>query len=281
MEVSQELLPSTSLIDLSPSTSTYTSTSISSPPSTSSLPQNLFAPHTSSTPCDVSVFPSGLEFVEEVFGISDVYNGAYKHLFPPISGSQLKKLHSPLPSFEERMPEPEFLFHDMPDLDFDYGEDATPEESVPMPCFALVDLSPLELTSESVAPTAEVHTAKPRGRESAQSLDLLGSVGHSLPTLMMPGAKVTINSQEVFEHPSVAKPSSSVSVSIVGHSEPGTAPKSRSRRKQWKSRRTRAKYNFSTKQFERCVQGDGVEFEDLTINELRLGDREPPERHLE
>ena len=49
-------------------------------------------------------------------------------------------MSAPIPSFEEQVPMPEVLYPDLPDVDFDYSEDATPRESVPIPFADFIDL---------------------------------------------------------------------------------------------------------------------------------------------
>ena len=45
-------------------------------------------------------------------------------------------MRAPIPSVEDQIPMPDFLFEDMPPLEFDYSNDATPEERVPLPTFS-------------------------------------------------------------------------------------------------------------------------------------------------
>ena len=78
---------------------------------------------------------------------------------------------------------------------------------------------------------------------------------------MMPGMETAIEFEEAFEHPPLAKPTSS------------SAKRTGARRSRWKSRKTRSIFNFDKDKFERCKKEEVIHkiFEDLTVGELRKG----------
>ena len=85
---------------------------------------------------EASIFPQGFEELEETMGIQK----EFEHLFPALTVADYEDLHAPMPSFEDRIPMPDFLYPGMPNLEFDYSEDAVPEEKVPLPFSDLIDL---------------------------------------------------------------------------------------------------------------------------------------------
>ena len=115
-------------------------------------------------------------------------------------------MSAPIPSFEDQIPMPDFLYPNIPGLVFDHGEDAACPKSVPLPFVDLIDL----YHPEFAVGTAADH---PEGIPPGE-----GSVGVHPPTLMRPGARSTINSDDGSDHTSAAKPTASVNV--MQHYEP-------------------------------------------------------------
>ena len=141
----------------------------------------------------------------------------------------------PIPSVEESIPMPDFLFQGMPGLGFDHGDDAPPEECVPRPTFfrwndsqdALEGSPPEDGSVRGLCPGADdgsrgcYNQNAPRGSPMSKP---------DTPSATMTRAK-----------------------------------------KSWWNRKNCAKFDFRSKKFKREDGTEVEDFEDLTVGELKQG----------
>ena len=207
------------------------------------LSKMLTAPNSLALACiEASILPQRFEELEETMGIQK----GSEHFFPALTVAEYEDLHAPMPSFENRIPMPDFLYPGMPNLELDHSEDTVPEEKVTLPFSDLIDL----FHTTCATGTSTTH---PEGITTAD-----GSVGNCLSALMIQGMATAREFEEAFEHTPLAKSTSS------------SAKRTGARRSRWKSRKTRSRFNFEKGKSERCGKEEVIHksFEDLTVGEL-------------